>query len=47
MTGPDDAADTLNLCDVPGLAHYELYRAIAQAGSPPACRSPGRSCWPT
>ncbi|HEX4020965.1 MAG TPA: glycoside hydrolase family 9 protein [Acidobacteriaceae bacterium] len=28
-------ADTLNLYDVSGLAHYELYRAIAQAGNPP------------
>ena len=26
--------DTLNLYDVSGLAHYELYRAIAQAGDP-------------
>ncbi len=34
ITGPNDAADTLNLYDVSGLAHYELYRAIAQAGSP-------------
>ena len=32
--GPNDAADTLNLYDVSGLAHYELYRAIAQAGHP-------------
>jgi endoglucanase len=34
ITGPNDAADTLNLYDVSGLAHYELYRAIAQAGNP-------------
>jgi endoglucanase len=34
ITGPGDAADTLNLYDVSGLAHYELYRAIAQAGNP-------------
>ena len=34
ITGPNDAADTLNLYDVSGLAHYELYRAIAQAGTP-------------
>ena len=34
LTGPNDAADTLNLYDVSGLAHYELYRAIAQAGNP-------------
>ncbi len=35
ITGPNDAADTLNLYDVSGLAHYELYRAISQAGNPP------------
>src|SRR5215467_12407202 len=34
ITGPNDAADTLNLYDVSGLAHYELYRAIGQAGNP-------------
>ena len=34
MTGPGDAADTLNLYDVSGMAHYELYRAIAAAGDP-------------
>jgi endoglucanase len=34
ITGPNDAADTLNLYDVSGLAHYELYRAITQAGGP-------------
>ena len=34
ITGPNDAADTLNLYDVTGLAHYELYRAITQAGVP-------------
>jgi endoglucanase len=34
ITGPNDAADTLNLYDVSGVAHYELYRAIAQAGNP-------------
>ena len=32
--GPNDAADTLNLYDVSGLAHYELYRAIGRAGDP-------------
>jgi endoglucanase len=32
--GPNDAADTLNLYDVSGLAHYELWRALQQAGSP-------------
>ncbi len=35
ITGPNDAADTLNLYDVSGLAHYELYRAIVLAGNPP------------
>jgi endoglucanase len=35
MTGPFDASDTLNLYDVSGLAHYELHRAIGQAGNPP------------
>jgi hypothetical protein len=34
ITGPNDGADTLNLYDVSGLAHYELYRAIARAGHP-------------
>ena len=34
ITGPEDAADTLNLYDVSGLAHYDLYRAITQAGNP-------------
>jgi endoglucanase len=34
ITSPDDAVDTLNLYDVSGLAHFELYRAIAQAGDP-------------
>jgi endoglucanase len=35
ITGPNDAADTLNLYDVSGAAHYELYRAITQAANPP------------
>ena len=35
ITGPNDAADSLNLYDVSGLAHYELYKAITQAGNPP------------
>ena len=35
ITGPEDAADTLNLYDVSGLAHYDLYRAITPAGNPP------------
>ena len=34
ITGPNDAADTLNLYDVTGLAHYDLYRAFAAAGNP-------------
>ena len=34
ITGPNDAADTLNLYDVSGLAHFELYRAISDAGNP-------------
>lgn len=34
ISGPNDAADTLNLYDVSGLAHYELYRAISLAGHP-------------
>lgn len=32
--GPNDQTDTLNLYDVSGLAHFELYRAIALAGNP-------------
>ncbi len=35
IAGPNDARDTLNLYDVSGLAHFELDRAIAQAGDPP------------
>jgi len=34
ITGPNDATDTLNLYDVSSMAHYELYRAITQAGNP-------------
>jgi len=34
ITGPNDAADSLNLYDVSAAAHYELYHAIAQAGDP-------------
>jgi endoglucanase len=33
ITGPFDGSDTLNLYDVSGVAHYELYRAIGQLGS--------------
>jgi endoglucanase len=35
IKGPNDGTDTLNLYDVSGLAHFELYRAITLAGSPP------------
>jgi len=35
ITGPGDAGDTLNLYDVSGLAHFELYRALLHAGNPP------------
>ncbi len=35
INGPSDGTDTLNLYDVSGLAHFELYRAIASAGNPP------------
>jgi endoglucanase len=34
ISSPDDAADTLNLYDVSGLAHYELHKAITHAGNP-------------
>lgn len=34
IAGPHDAADSLNLYDVSGLAHYELHRALEQAGDP-------------
>jgi len=34
ITGPGDAGDTLNLYDVSGFAHFELYRALAHAGNP-------------
>jgi endoglucanase len=34
ISGSGDASDTLNLYDVSGLAHYELYRAIGLAGNP-------------
>jgi endoglucanase len=34
ITGPNDAADSLNLYDVSGLAHYELATAITRAGNP-------------
>jgi len=32
--GPNDGTDSLNLYDVSGLAHYELFNAISQAGHP-------------
>jgi endoglucanase len=41
MTGPFDAGDTLNLYDVSGLAHYDLVRAIRQAGNPSGLESTG------
>jgi endoglucanase len=34
ITGPNDATDTLNLFDVSGLAHFELFRAIDDAEEP-------------
>ena len=34
ITGPNDASDTLNLYDVSGFAHFDLYRAISLAGNP-------------
>jgi len=34
IAGPNDAADSLNLYDVSGLAHFELYRALSAAGNP-------------
>jgi endoglucanase len=33
ITGPNDAADSLNLYDVSGLAHFDLYHAIEGAGN--------------
>jgi endoglucanase len=35
IASPEAGADTLNLYDVSGLAHYELHKAIGQAGNPP------------
>ncbi len=32
--GPGDQTDTLNLYDVSGLAHFDLYRAMTLAGTP-------------
>ena len=34
ITGPYDAADSLNLYDVSGLAHFDLYQAMVHAGDP-------------
>ena len=34
MHSPNNGTDSLNLYDVSGLAHYELFKAIAQAGNP-------------
>jgi endoglucanase len=35
IASPEAGADTLNLYDVSGLAHYELHKAIGRAGNPP------------
>ena len=35
IASPEAGADTLNLYDVSGLAHYDLHRAIGQAGNSP------------
>jgi len=35
INSAEGGADTLNLYDVSGLAHYDLHRAISQAGNPP------------
>ncbi|HET9922094.1 MAG TPA: glycoside hydrolase family 9 protein, partial [Ktedonobacteraceae bacterium] len=34
MHSPNDGTDSLNLYDVSGLAHYELFSALTQAGNP-------------
>jgi endoglucanase len=34
ITSAEGGADTLNLYDVSGIAHYDLHRAIGQAGNP-------------
>ena len=34
INDPNDGGDTLNLYDVSGLAHFELFRAMALAGDP-------------
>jgi len=34
IAGPNDGADSLNLYDASGIAHFDLYRAIGVAGSP-------------
>lgn len=34
ITGPNDAAEPLNLYDVSALAHFDLYRALSLAGNP-------------
>jgi endoglucanase len=35
ITGPNDAAEPLNLYDISALAHFDLYRALGLAGNPP------------
>ena len=48
MTGPGDAADTLNLYDVSGFAHYDLVRAHPRRRPPRrACDVASARCWPT
>jgi endoglucanase len=39
IDGPNDAADTLNLYDVSGLAHYELARALGSRRGLPVTRA--------
>jgi endoglucanase len=43
MTGDGDAADTLNLYDVSGFAHYDLVRALRDAGHPSGLRTSERA----
>ena len=45
--GPNDAADTLNLYDTSGLAHYDLIRAIRAAGDPRGLAVTPVRCSPT
>jgi endoglucanase len=43
MTGAGDAADTLNLYDVSGFAHYDLVRGIRDAGHPSGLQTSERA----